>query len=1011
MSEEILKALMQLFAIISKQNGGGSLNHLKYIREFLKNQLSTEKVPVYLELYNEHLNESNVTQSGLTSVKDSVRTLSICKKINKTLSHKQKIIVLFRICEFVHGEPKIDPLQLEILETAAKVFNVERSEFDAILYFTSLKTSSDLRPIEQTRLLSGSNNFPEELREYHVFQEGIIGIFLFVYVRSSGTILFRFFNEQNIYMNGLAISEGKGYILTQGATVRTSKSSIYYNEILNLYQGREKNQQIQFSAVIEQHKFSGNKIALRDIEIYEESGTLFGIMGGSGAGKTTLLNVMSGLEKSPSARIELNGNNIHSKVARGNVGYIPQDDLLMEELSVYQNLYYNAKLCNSEWSETEIIKRVIKVLDDLGLSGIRDIKVGNALNKKISGGQRKRLNIALELIREPEVLFVDEPTSGLSSKDSENVMDLLKQLSQEGKIIFVVIHQPSSEIFKLFDKIYILDQGGYPVFYGSAIDSVVYFKSVTNQINKEIAECISCGNVNPELIFNTLEDKEIDEFGNYTANRKISPEKWNEYFKEQFKPATKAIENAPLKATSTPSLFKQLKVFFTRDFLSRKADLQYVLIALLEAPVLAFILSIIIRKSNNSEETGYIYNYNENIPAYIFMLIIVSLFIGLSISAEEIFKDRKIIKREQFLQLSKFSYYNSKVLYLIILSLIQSGLFCLIGNLVVGVYDMFFWYWLMSFSIFLFGNLSGLVLSSSFNSIVTIYVIIPFILIPQMILGGAMFKYDNLSKVVGGGYSVPLVADIMASRWAYEGLMVAQFKNNGHERNFYEYDQLLSKYNYRISYLYPKLNDLLEEERANGAEDDTKAPLTVINTLTREAEIESFSNASADATKPDFSNLTIAQADSVVAAYEESNQQRYNMLSRKKDMVVYAFDEQHPDMKSGVLKMMCENENINEIVQNTLSKEKGYIEDNLVKQNMDQIYMSDHLLTKSLFSENPMFVPFKKAGPVVMDTYWYNLIVIWLYCLIAYLILYFGLLKKIIDFKLSDFLRKNRRES
>ncbi len=179
---------------------------------------------------------------------------------------------------------------------------------------------------------------------------------------------------------------------------------------------------------------------------------------------------------------------------------------------------------------TRSLNRVNGTLDNLGLSEIRDIKVGNPLNKKISGGQRKRLNIALELIREPSVLFVDEPTSGLSSRDSENVMDLLKELSLNMKLIFVVIHQPSSDIFKMFDRLFILDTGGYPIYYGNPIEAVIYFKTVSNQINAEAGECAVCGNVNPELLFNIIEAREVDEFGKYTANRIRSPKDWNALF-------------------------------------------------------------------------------------------------------------------------------------------------------------------------------------------------------------------------------------------------------------------------------------------------------------------------------------------------------------------------------------------------------------------------------------------------------------------------------------------------
>ncbi len=120
---------------------------------------------------------------------------------------------------------------------------------------------------------------------------------------------------------------------------------------------------------------------------------------------------------------------------------------------------------------------MVDLLNSIGLYEAKDLKVGSPLEKTISGGQRKRLNIALELIREPSVLFVDEPTSGLSSRDSENIMDLLKELALKGKVIFVVIHQPSSDIFKMFDKLLILDLGGRPIYYGNPVDGVLYFKS------------------------------------------------------------------------------------------------------------------------------------------------------------------------------------------------------------------------------------------------------------------------------------------------------------------------------------------------------------------------------------------------------------------------------------------------------------------------------------------------------------------------------------------------------
>src|SRR5690606_5561082 len=172
-----------------------------------------------------------------------------------------------------------------------------------------------------------------------------------------------------------------------------------------------------------------------------------------------------------------------------------QDDLLIEDLTVYQNLYYAAKLCFSDKTEEEIDTLVMRVLTDLGLEETKDLKVGSPLRKTISGGQRKRLNIGLELLREPAVLFCDEPTSGLSSRDSENIIDLLKELSLKGKLVFTVIHQPSSDIFKMFDKLLILDTGGFQIYYGNPVDAIVYFKSRINMVYGLVRECYESGNV------------------------------------------------------------------------------------------------------------------------------------------------------------------------------------------------------------------------------------------------------------------------------------------------------------------------------------------------------------------------------------------------------------------------------------------------------------------------------------------------------------------------------------
>ena len=137
-------------------------------------------------------------------------------------------------------------------------------------------------------------------------------------------------------------------------------------------------------------------------------------MGSSGSGKTTLMNVLVGMYKPASGEVRINKLSLSSDASKltGVSGFVPQDDLLIEELSVFDNLYFNARFCFKHLSDREVREKVSETLINLGLNEKRDLRVGSVLNKTISGGQRKRLNIALELIREPSILFLDEPTSG-----------------------------------------------------------------------------------------------------------------------------------------------------------------------------------------------------------------------------------------------------------------------------------------------------------------------------------------------------------------------------------------------------------------------------------------------------------------------------------------------------------------------------------------------------------------------------------------------------------------------
>ncbi|MBC8081494.1 MAG: ATP-binding cassette domain-containing protein, partial [Gorillibacterium sp.] len=516
MSEEILKALTQLFAIISKQDDGVTEEERDFVIRFFQQELDQDSIKEYVEFFDQvsgyNVQGTEEEAKRLTSVKDSVRTLGICRKINKTLTQKQKIIVLIRLLEMVGSEKNFTAQAMEIINTVATVFNIGVQEYKLIETFVTAKgiaelNSPDLRVIETMQHDHATTEQPAE------------GRLIFMILRSVSTYFVKYEGKESNMLNGFIMHPNRVYLFSHGSTVKTtSGDAVYYSDLVAFFNKDIQAVKLSFNANIEEFKFASGAVGLRNVLIAEGPGNLIGIMGASGAGKTTLLNVLAGLEKPSKGEIVINGLDIHAQKDKihGVIGYVAQDDLLIEELTVYQNLYFNARLCFADYSEEKLHQRVIEVLENLGLEQRKDLKVGSVLDKTISGGQRKRLNIALELIREPAILFLDEPTSGLSSRDSENVIDLLKELSLKGKLIFVVIHQPSSDIYKMFDKMIIMDTGGYPAYYGMPVEAIRYFKKATHQVDSNRGQCEVCANVNPEQIFNIIEAKVVDEYGQAT---------------------------------------------------------------------------------------------------------------------------------------------------------------------------------------------------------------------------------------------------------------------------------------------------------------------------------------------------------------------------------------------------------------------------------------------------------------------------------------------------------------
>jgi ABC transport system ATP-binding/permease protein len=750
-------------------------------------------------------------------------------------------------------------------------------------------------------------------------------------------------------------------------------------------------------------RFPNSTNGLYNFTFSENSGQLIAVMGGSGVGKSTLLNILNGNIMVQKGEIRINGYDIHQdkRKVEGLIGFVPQDDLLFEDLTVWENLYYNARLCFDELSPEEISQKVTVMLNELELYPFRDLKVGSPLRKTISGGQRKRLNVALELIREPYILFVDEPTSGLSSTDSETVMLLLKQQARKGKLIIVNIHQPSSAIFRLFDKLWIMDKGGRPIYTGNPLDAIIHFRSEINHVNATVCECASCGNVNPEQVLEIVETKKIDSSGNFTSERKFSPEYWHEmYLKRQKEPHARShVAEADLPRTEfrKPGLLKQFRIFFSRNLRTKITDKQYVLVNLLEAPVLAAIVAYFTRFAEGEE---YIFFENKSLISYMFMSIVVVLFMGMSVSAEEIIKDRKILQRESFLNLSRFSYINSKVIFLVLLSAFQSLTFVLVGNLILGIHGMNMTYWLVLFSVAAFSNLLGLNISSAFDSVVTIYILIPLLLIPQILLCGVIVKFDDLQDKTSPTDAVTFAGEVMVSRWAFEALAVKQYASNRYMAPFFDLEREMAQARFRADLLTTELigkTDLVAGWVNTGKpEQDIAAKLVMIRNevekLDQEHPLGSFEGLS-DLVAGKF---TFEQAErlkshlsEVQAHFREAN----SRLQRQKDRMVLDIEKANGKDYLYDLKMKYHNKSLEVLVLNSETREFFRETPEAIVQKVAPIYKDPDFRN----GRAHFLAAEKQIGSKRFGTYGFNLAVMGLMCLLLYFALYYDWLRRVLS--------------
>lgn len=510
----------------------------------------------------------------------------------------------------------------------------------------------------------------------------------------------------------------------------------------------------------------GGRRLIEDVSFTAFPSELVGVMGPSGAGKTTLLHALNGYARPLAGSVLYNGMDLYSSydLFRMQLGYVPQDDIMHRELTVRQALYYSARLrLPADTSDTELHTRIDTVLADLGLAGLDGARIGTPERKGISGGERKRVNIAMELLTDPSVLFLDEPTSGLSSEDALMVVQLLRRLADEGKTVVLTIHQPGREAFALLDEVTVVakDQVASPgrlVYFGPAYPDAVEFFAPAPPV-------ASAGDLTPDAMLRGLASAPAS---HWSARYQASDTK--RCFVDDR--AGSRGQLAPTASASRSVRRPGLSQWWTlarRAAAVKAGDLDNLAMLLVQAPVVALFMVVVFGPQARKEMTWESWpDVVGALGSTMFMLSVAAIWLGCSNAAREIVAEWAVYHRERMVSLKIPSYVVSKLVVLGGVGALQCAI--LAGVVTVGcklaapVLATFGVLLLAS----LVGLLCGLVLSAYSRTSEVAISLVPTLLLPMIMLGGAMATLSEMSPPVRA------VAQVMPSRWSFEALMLIE---------------------------------------------------------------------------------------------------------------------------------------------------------------------------------------------------------------------------------------------
>jgi ABC-type multidrug transport system ATPase subunit len=1009
MKEEASKTLMELFAIAASLTER-SLSYLSrsIVESYAKSQLPAQEKTDYLFNYA-HFLKDYLESSGRTMEFIITRTHEICFELNNELASKERIIVLLHLLDIMVIDNKYSKEEESLIEAVTEEFKIPIGDVQELIRLIFLKPGEST-PLPNFVFVEGSNvekndelegswiekHKPRENENVQIIMRpGFKNSLCFFYLAGIHAFAFRLSASDDIQFNGREVQPGRYLLMdTEDRLSGSIISTIPFSILLDALQPSDSRGKISLACRKLSYSYTKKELQIKPFSVFAEAGKMICIIGEKNAGKSTLIQILSGDFKDYLGSITLNGYELKLEwfKLRNIIGHVPKKDIIINELSVYDNFYYNAKLCFSSLPENEIRDKLERLLDQLDLQDLRD---GIVHQLRLTAFVRKKINIGLELLKDPQLLLLDEPLASLSSSEAESIARLLKNLAMSGKLVIASVNHTSPRAFRLFNDAWVLDDEGYIIYTGTASEALNYFNTENPSSVVIENECENCGMYDPEKIFENIRSRKIDEKGHFITERKKTAIEWHNIYKEKiekklrFKETRKVL---PQVLFLNPNLGYQNYIYSIRYLKMWTNNLPKLALNLLLPPLIALLLACITRYDHGSV---YLFSQNVNIPLYFFLSSIAMFAIGLISSAGEFIKYRDRILHEEVITLTRMGSINVRVFFLLALTGVQSLLFVAVGDLILQIKEMTIISWLVLFSVSGFGVLLGLLLSATFHSRLTVYALIPLLLIPEILFGGMAIDFNHLPNPIRNERFVPMTAEFMVTRWGFEALMVNQFKNNPYESNYYNIDRNLTQNQIYADIIIPSLQakilDGIEQMHKKNNTDSIQLQLLLIKNEMQKIKFDQLKSSSdifpfeylADLDPKRFTQNIAEEAMNYLTFVRNQFYERINQLQVQRDSVDGALIRHYG--KAGIEKM--KKDFLNESVSSKVKKLDSEV---AIKETTERFIPQKfpvYVFPDAGSGRAHLFAPFKLLNGQYINTEWFNLLAIWILSFVLYIIL------------------------